>query len=59
MGSERIVKGSTFTCAKCAGIFEATRSDEEALAESHQIFGEMAREDLAIVCESCWRELFS
>lgn len=46
-----------YQCGACKGVFPKVWSDEEAMAESHAIFGEMPPEDTAIVCDVCYREM--
>jgi hypothetical protein len=51
------VTHGTFTCSLCAETYEKARSDDEAMEESQEIFGEYGAEDLAAVCDPCWREM--
>jgi len=48
--------GESFTCARCGGIFQKARSDEEAMAEFEATFSkrEMAS-GRAIVCDDCFK----
>ena len=47
-----------FTCAMCNETFTKARSDEEALAETAEIFGaESLNEPLDVVCDDCWRQM--
>lgn len=46
-----------YTCAMCGGTFHSERSDAEALAECTSYFGDMPREELAEVCETCWEKV--
>lgn len=44
-----------FTCAICQGNFEKARSDEVALKEMTDIFGDIPSDELlAVVCDDCW-----
>ena len=49
----------SYTCAACGAAFEKSRPDEEALAEAHELFGDMPKEELAVVCNDCWRKLMA
>ena len=46
----------TFTCDTCHRTFDKEWSDEEARAETVEIFGE-SNEDDACICDDCWREM--
>jgi hypothetical protein len=48
----------SYTCAACGGRSKS-RPDEEALAEAHELFGDMPKEELAVVCNDCWRKLMA
>lgn len=48
---------SEYTCELCHETFERTRSDEDALAESRKLFGEVEMSELAIVCDDCFKKL--
>ncbi len=47
----------TYTCACCGETFEKGRDDAEALAETKAIFGNLRPEEMAIVCEDCYKLL--
>ncbi len=42
-----------YRCACCGEVYEKGRSDEEAMEECEEIFGDT--NDVAIVCDDCWR----
>jgi hypothetical protein len=44
----------TFTCHGCGGVFEFAWTDEEAEAESRALFGPLATEELAVICDDCF-----
>lgn len=46
-----------FTCAMCGGEFVKGRSDEEALAEMTESFGDLPDEPLSIVCDDCYQKI--
>jgi hypothetical protein len=50
------VNPDTYTCEACNQVFEKGRSDDEAMAESKQMWGDIPPEDQAVICESCFRE---
>jgi hypothetical protein len=45
-------------CDACGKWFHPARSEEEARAESRVAWGELPEEDLAVVCDSCYRAMF-
>jgi len=47
----------TYTCAACDGVFSFDWTEEEALAEKEKNWGDMPIEDMAIVCDDCYREM--
>ncbi len=49
----------TYTCAVCAGTFSYGWSEEEALAELKENFGDIPKEDCDIVCDDCYKKMFS
>ena len=49
--------GEDYTCAMCQGTFTAARDSSEALTESEIRSGELAKEDLAIICDDCFRKM--
>lgn len=48
-----------YTCDNCGRTFEKTWSDDDALAEATELFGEIPPEERAIVCDDCWREIMA
>jgi hypothetical protein len=48
----------SYTCQSCGGVFEKTRSDEDAMREANALFSpnELASEGVALVCHECWEE---
>lgn len=49
-------KGDEYTCERCGGTFECSRSDEEAVAEYEGKFNEAEKaEGKALVCEDCFK----
>lgn len=59
MNSEDLPTGPTFTCEGCGGVFVRSWSNEEAAAETVEVFGAEALDDVAIVCEACWQAMRS
>ena len=50
----------TFVCAACHGTFPKGWSDEEALAESVDVFGvALPAEDQAVVCDDCYKQMMA
>lgn len=59
MSDSRAVSApETFTCAACHGTFPKGWSDEEALAESVDVFGvALPTEDQAVICDDCYKQM--
>lgn len=50
-------KKETYECEYCHGVFEFEWTEEEALAEMQETFGELPEEDQAIVCDDCYNKI--
>ena len=50
-------KVNTYQCAMCGGIFETEWTDEEAIEELHEAFGEVMVDDCEIVCDDCYKKI--
>lgn len=50
-------ESSNFTCAVCGETFEKLRTDEEAMAEAKEKFGDDLGDDLLVVCDDCFRKM--
>lgn len=48
---------SEFTCESCHRTFERGRPDDEATTESKTLWGDLPKEELAVVCDDCFRAL--
>lgn len=48
------VTKDTYTCSLCKEKFEKGWSDEEAMQESKEIFGNLPPQDLAVICDDCF-----
>lgn len=48
-----------FTCWKCREIFDAEWSDEEALAESKFLWGDLPKEEMSPLCDDCFKEFIA
>jgi DNA-directed RNA polymerase subunit RPC12/RpoP len=46
-----------YKCSVCGGTFEKMRSDDEALQETKELFGDFPMEELAIVCDVCFKAM--
>lgn len=46
-----------FKCASCGGVFDAAWTEEEALAEMRDTFGELKPDERARVCEVCYQRI--
>lgn len=49
----------TFTCAVCGETFTKARTDEEALAETVELFGPVDDDEMEVICNSCFLVLSS
>ena len=47
----------TYRCERCGGVFEETRSDDEAQAEAAAKWPTVPMEDMAEVCDDCYQLL--
>ena len=47
----------TYTCASCGETFEKGWSDEEALEESAEQWGDLPHDALAVVCDDCYQKM--
>lgn len=50
---------SYYQCAECNGSFERGWSEEEAMAESKSLFGEIPKKEQVVVCDNCFKSLVS
>ncbi len=47
-----------YKCAACGEVFEKGVSDEEALQEKEELWGEIPLEQMVLVCDDCWKKMF-
>ena len=45
-----------FECAVCGGVYAKARSDEEAMVDSRARYGDVAPEQLSVICDPCFEE---
>lgn len=45
----------TYKCCMCDKVFEKGWSDEEALKESKNNFGDVLEDELEVVCDDCYQ----
>ena len=43
-----------FKCGMCGGVFNKGWTEEEALEELKEYFGDVLVEDCDMVCDDCW-----
>jgi DNA-directed RNA polymerase subunit RPC12/RpoP len=48
-----------YKCSMCGEVFESLWSDEEAIEETHENFGDYEIEDCAVVCDDCYKRMTS
>jgi len=46
-----------FKCAMCGETFEKARTEEEALEELNELFGDTPVEECEVVCDDCWQKI--
>lgn len=55
--NEPVKKPNTYTCSRCGKTYEKGWSDEEAMADSKDQFGE--HEDYDVVCDPCYQKFMA
>ena len=45
----------TYTCAICGITYETERTDEEAMAEMKENFGDVPIEETMVICDDCYQ----
>ena len=49
-----IPTGDRYTCAACGGTFDKICADDDVMAESLTLWGEMEASDMCVVCDDCF-----
>lgn len=49
----------TFQCDQCKGVFTAEWSEDDALAEKKELWGDYPLEKCARVCDDCFQEIMA
>ena len=49
----------TFTCSACGNTYPKGRDDEEALADSKLIWGNIPEDSLCMICDDCFQRGFA
>lgn len=57
--SELSKPSQTYTCAECGGTFAKVRDDGEAMAEATAAHPDVKPENMAVVCDDCYRKMGS
>jgi len=60
LNTKKEMKKNEFECAKCGGVFEKARSDEEAKKEAEGFFGKNPNDwndEVVVVCDDCFNEI--
>lgn len=52
-----VIPDGHFQCECCGRVFPDGWSEDEAKAESHHYFGDIPQEDLASICDDCWKAI--
>ena len=50
------VQKNEYECANCHNIYEKGWSDEEALKETKEIWGEIPESEQAVICDDCFNK---
>jgi hypothetical protein len=53
--AEKIRVGTHYICSVCKGFFEKGWSEDEANKESKELWGDLAEDQLAVICEDCFK----
>ena len=51
------LKANEYQCALCKGVFNFGWSEEEATIELEKNFPGITKEDCAIVCDDCYKQM--
>ena len=51
------VETRTLLCEACDCTFETDISEDEAMKEKEEIFGDTPREECMVICDDCFKEL--
>lgn len=51
------LKPNEYRCAHCGEVYEKGWTEAEALAESAENFGPIASDDVAVVCDDCYKKM--
>ncbi len=46
-----------FKCAKCDGVFNKALTEEEAIKEKNELWGDIPLEKCELVCDDCFNEI--
>jgi hypothetical protein len=49
------MKKGKFKCKSCGGVFKKDWTDEEALAELKENFGDISTKDCDLICDDCYK----
>lgn len=52
-------KNRKYICDHCKGEFIANWTEEEAIKEKEENFGNISMEDCAQICDNCYKEFMS
>jgi len=55
---DKLIADNEYQCTMCDGVFEKGRSDDEAMKESKEKWGAVPEDDLGVVCDSCYLQMF-
>jgi len=53
----RILAPNEYRCMLCGQVYEKGWSEEEAMAESRAIWGQIPQQNLAVICDECWQKI--
>jgi len=49
---------NTYKCTACGGVFDKGWTDEEAMQEKENNFGDIPMQDCDVVCDDCFKALY-
>lgn len=54
-----MIKENEYQCAMCKNVYEKGQSDEEAMSEAEENFPGVPGEEMEIICDDCYKQMFN
>ena len=51
------MKYNEYKCAMCGNIYKKGWSEEDAIAEKNELFGNIPIEECDIICDDCFKQI--